>query len=415
MNINSIQHLNDKKKKLALFFTWAIFFVVFTIEASFLGYKYYDYNKQEFQKLNWLMQWIQNDYSRNQFFMNFFIRGGWQMRKQLNELMPHEWPRRINNNDVVVYKTSSQEVVFSSVNDSELLSKVIVAWNTTNKWKIININWAEYYTLNNSLDSENSVILFLESKITKNSILKELLQYVVFITFLSFLVYFLGYRFIGYILKPVEENIKDMEQFVHNAWHELKTPLSVIKSSLQLAKLKKDYSESIDDSIKELNKMNLLIESLISLSVLDLNWEKTNINVSDSINSIISEYKEKIEKKNIKVKIIENEKLEIHSNPEYFKIVFSNILSNAIKYNKDWWEIEIIINKWNISVKDTWIGIKKENLEKVYDRFFQDEEARNWDWFWIWLSLVKKIIDLYKWEISIESEKDKGTIVKIEF
>jgi signal transduction histidine kinase len=66
---------------------------------------------------------------------------------------------------------------------------------------------------------------------------------------LSFLIYFISFRFVSRTLKPVEENLDDMEQFIHNAGHELKTPISVIKSSLQLAKLKKNYKESVEESL----------------------------------------------------------------------------------------------------------------------------------------------------------------------
>jgi signal transduction histidine kinase len=66
-------------------------------------------------------------------------------------------------------------------------------------------------------------------------------------------------------------------------------------------------------------------------------------------------------------------------------------------------------------VTDTWIGIKKENIEKVFDRFFQDADSRNQEWYGIWLSLVKKIADLHSWKIDIESEKGVWTKVKVIF
>jgi signal transduction histidine kinase len=60
-------------------------------------------------------------------------------------------------------------------------------------------------------------------------------------------------------LIAIEENMKDMEDFIHNAGHELKTPLAVINSSLLLAKETKEYNEAINDSIEEINKMDKLI------------------------------------------------------------------------------------------------------------------------------------------------------------
>ncbi|NCP77018.1 hypothetical protein GW830_02685 [bacterium] len=93
---------------------------------------------------------------------------------------------------------------------------------------------------------------------TLESVFIDILMYLTGAILLSLGVYFISSRFIDDTLAPVEENMNQMEQFIHNAGHELKTPLSVIKSSLELMRLSKNYDEGITEGIGELNRMNNL-------------------------------------------------------------------------------------------------------------------------------------------------------------
>jgi signal transduction histidine kinase len=80
--------------------------------------------------------------------------------------------------------------------------------------------------------------------------------------------------------------------------------------------------------------MNNLIQALISLSTISENIENKIINVNEFIKKIIKNYEIILEQKTLKIELIENEILEINTNGEYFEIFFSNLMSNAIKYNK---------------------------------------------------------------------------------
>jgi two-component system OmpR family sensor kinase len=80
-------------------------------------------------------------------------------------------------------------------------------------------------------------------------------------------------------------------------------------------------------------------------------------------------------------------------------------MSNAIKYNKVLGWIKITINKNWLEISNTWEWINKENLGKIFDRFYQESDSREENSFGIWLSLVKKIADIYNWKITVESQK----------
>jgi signal transduction histidine kinase len=107
--------------------------------------------------------------------------------------------------------------------------------------------------------------------------------------------------------------------------------------------------------------------------------------------------------------------LKLNLNRDHFWILFSNMLSNAIKYNIENWKIDIILDEKSLIIKDSWIWIENENFERIFEKFFREEFARNENGFGIWLSLVKKIISLYNWKIEVKSKKWEGTEFVIKF
>ncbi|MCK9272701.1 HAMP domain-containing histidine kinase [Candidatus Gracilibacteria bacterium] len=417
MNLNSINKLSKEKKKITILFTFSIFFIVIILELSFLGYKYFDYRNQEFQRLNFQTDALSNGIKENPLFEELIFEGKNLFDDELAPQAPsrnRNTQRKIRIQNFFLYDNSTLRILFSPIKDNilygEILSKALQSNNNS-----FSYNSLEYFFVNKKINENISIISFVESRLTMADFLKELGEYLFFAILLSFLIYFISFRFVSRTLKPVEENLDDMEQFIHNAGHELKTPISVIKSSLQLAKLKKNYKESVEESLGELDKMNNLIQALISLSTISENIENKIINVNEFIKKIIKNYEIILEQKTLKIELIENEILEINTNGEYFEIFFSNLMSNAIKYNKVLGGIKITINKNGLEISNTGEGINKENLGKIFDRFYQESDSREENSFGIGLSLVKKIADIYNWKITVESQKGIETKFIINF
>ena len=409
MTINAINHLDKQKKKLALIFTLSIFIIILILESIFLFFKYTNYKNQQFQRLD------------NQLDMISRV----PMINRPTQIPPHEpmlrFPdsiRRSRSENLIIVDKETSNVIFSSLEDNDIAKEIILKADSGNSHDILEYNWVDFFYLSRDLNKQTRVFIFTQSKITKADIFTELLEYILLLFLFSLILHYFWYKFISYNFSPVEENIKDMEQFIFNSWHELKTPLAVMKSSLQLAEAKDnidDYKKSINDSITEIHKMNKLIESLINLSTIKMTEQSEKINANDSIAEILKNYSGLIQEKGIDLKVIQKNNFEINVNKEHFNIFFSNLINNAIKYNKDSWTIEIIVDKWIVIIKDSWIWIKKENIWKIFDRFYREEEFRSENSFWIWLSLVKKIADIYSWKIKIESEHWFWTEIKISF
>ncbi|RKW21095.1 sensor histidine kinase [Candidatus Gracilibacteria bacterium] len=248
-----------------------------------------------------------------------------------------------------------------------------------------------------------------------SSFVGDLVGFLVLDLLFSFVFYLAGYKFVNRTFKPIEENMSDMKNFIHNAGHELKTPIAVIDSNIQLLRDMKTYDDSMMLELKEeVLKLNSLLDSLIKLSDIGSFEETEKINLSEIIDEIVKSFSSRIEEKNISFEKSIDKKVFLTTNRNYLYIFISNIIGNAIKYNKQNGKISISYNH-GLLIEDSGIGIDREDLKKVFDRFFKSDKSRNSEGFGIGLSLVKKISEVYSWKVRVESEIGVGTKFFIKF
>ena len=213
-------------------------------------------------------------------------------------------------------------------------------------------------------------------------------------------------------------------QFTSDVSHELRTPITVI---LTQAEYGKDSISSVEEAQKsfgiiekEGQKMSKLVSQLLTLARMERGRQKLNIeniNLSELLEMIIETQTLSAKTKNIKfvTKIIP----EIYANIDEMMImrVFTNLISNAISYGKQngTVTVELFLQKNRIvsKISDDGIGISEDKLDKIWLRFYQVDPSKNGDNSGLGLSMVKKIIELHKGEIFVESELGKGTTFTI--
>lgn len=415
MNEN-IKTLNKTKKDLAIVFAGVVFFITFFLELTYLSFRYYSIEKEEKREFDRMLKtfdlWIKNWVNIVDFLVNdprfFDIRQSWRWWKKDDDF----WPLRFI--DFLVYDKNWEVISWklrSEINIDEInIESFDYSWMVQKKWVIFS------KVLVNSWDAKD--IVFVKKQLYPiEEFFEDLLYFNLINLLFSIWFYFVWLLFVWKILKPVEENIKSMDEFVHNASHELKTPLSVISSNLQIVNSLKSYEEDlITNSLDEIKRTDSLIVWLTNLSTISSTERIEEIKLNDEIREIVKEFENILLEKSIKLEIKESKQVKIKANKEYFYIMFSNLLRNAIRYNLDNdWIIKIEINKDKFSIENTWIWIWKDDLPKIFERLYKWEKARNSEWFWIWLSLVKKICETYSWKIKVTSEIDKETKFEVSF
>lgn len=247
-----------------------------------------------------------------------------------------------------------------------------------------------------------------------NELINTIVILIIIAPFLYALFAYIWCRIMHKIYKPIKEVVGNLEWFAENINHEFKTSLTEIISTIDLAKVTKDYEENIDRVGSSAKRLSKILDSLsFMIHFVNVDYRKEKIDVINFLDKSINDYKFNLEEKNIKIikKYDENKPIIKYIDSAPLLLCFSNILKNAIRYSNDNWTIEIEITKNYFSIKDYWVWISDENKQKIFDRHFR--ESYSWEWFWLWLSMVKKISDVYNWEIDLKSKKNEFTIVKI--
>ena len=234
-------------------------------------------------------------------------------------------------------------------------------------------------------------------------------------------------------------------QFFTNISHEFRTPLTLILSPLEeiISQNSNRFSSEVKEKhniiYKNAKRLSRLINELMDFRKLQFN--KMNVNASQIkivpfIKEVASHFEEEAVLKNIVLAVeYQEDNLVIWSDPSMLEKIIFNLLSNAFKASDEEGSIVIEINKSSefvlfpliskeesmpaieIVIKDTGVGIKKENIDKVFNRFYQVNEMNNqyYGGTGIGLELVKSFIDLHKGKIELTSKENQGTQFKIFF
>lgn len=236
----------------------------------------------------------------------------------------------------------------------------------------------------------------------------RLFQFAIVLTIEIFLIsiitFIVGYFFVKETVKPAEDMFERLDQFTIDASHELKTPLGIANSSLDLALKTKEYKKYISESKTHIKRASSLVEKMLELARLDqISMSLTMLSFNHSIDRVIKTCSSEIKKKGILLVSTMNDEIKIKADPVLLERTISNLIENAIKFNHQGGRIEITLSKGILTIANTGKKIEQENLVRIFDRFYQTESSRSSKGHGIGLAIVKKICDLHGWKISVES------------
>ena len=278
--------------------------------------------------------------------------------------------------------------------------------------KILKSNFSISLFQNDLIDS--NLVLFLDFPL-KNSYLRDNNIYSLAFSFIFILLIALSFYYVvvkAFRLKKLSEIKND---FIDNMTHELKTPISTIslacEAMIDNKKNKNDYVKIIDEENKRLGHQVERVLNIARTEKQSYKIDKSSVNIHEIIEESINVFRFKLEKKGGKiVNKLNAENPIINGNKSHLVNVFNNLIENGIKYSKDKPVITIESRSdefsMEISIKDNGIGIKKNNLDKIFDKFYREPQGNihNVKGFGLGLSYVKNIIDKLNAKIFVKSK-----------
>ena len=219
--------------------------------------------------------------------------------------------------------------------------------------------------------------------------------------------------------------------FINNMTHELKTPIASISLAAQMLNdesvnkspsMMKHLGGVINDESK---RLRFLVEKVLQMSMFDkkkIIFKKKELDLNEMVETIAHSFTLRVEHTGGKIYTdIGAVDSTIFVDEVHFQNVINNLLDNAVKYRKPDQPIDVYLKTWNdserlyLSIRDTGLGIKKDNLKKIFDKFYRVHTGNRHDakGFGLGLAYVKSIVDSHDGDIKVESELGKGTTFTI--
>ena len=213
--------------------------------------------------------------------------------------------------------------------------------------------------------------------------------------------------------------------------HELKTPISSISLAAQMLNdesigksplMLKHIGTVINDESK---RLRFLVEKVLQMSMFDKNraiYKSKEVDLNEMVYNIANTFTLRVEHTGGKIYTeVEAVDSTVYVDEMHFQNVIFNLLDNAVKYRKPDTPLDVFLKTWNeedaimLSIRDTGLGIKRDNLKKIFDKFYRVHTGNVHDvkGFGLGLAYVKQIVDINGGEITVESEYGKGTTFTI--
>ena len=335
------------------------------------------------------------------------------------------------------YQIGEQTVINAAVsvvdktNKDEVLGVVILSGKIDSVYKSLNDMKSQIYLLSLVTSLFVGILCFVTSSLITKP-LKTLMKFVQRITTgqLDQKVDVVGKDEIaelGNAFNHMAEQLQRVEQsrqeFVSNVSHELKTPLSSIKVLTESLIFQDNvpvemYKEFFIDINSEVDRLNNIISDLLTLVRLDqreipLNISATNLN--DVTQGVLKRLIPLAKKKEIKLIYESHKDITAEVDEVKLTLAISNLIENAIKYTPNGGEVKVIIQSdlqdVFITVKDTGIGIAKEEQSKIFERFYRTDKTRNRETggTGLGLAITYKTVVMHNGAIQVESEEGEGS------
>lgn len=245
---------------------------------------------------------------------------------------------------------------------------------------------------------------------------------IIIIIVVSMLAFLIGNYFAAKAIEPIDVTMQKQRNFVADASHELRTPLSVMLASVDLLTPLESNRQITDDIRSEIINMRNLVNSLLLLARSESDKDESDFShfdLSKVAQNMVSSLQHLANAKNIKLVHDFEPGIILYGDAIKIRQLFNILLDNAIKYSLDNMAVLFNIKRRHsqviITVQDYGVGIAKEDLINIFERFYRADKARSraQSSFGLGLSIARQIAERHGGEIKVESELGRGSVFTV--
>ncbi len=222
-------------------------------------------------------------------------------------------------------------------------------------------------------------------------------------------------------VSPVKKYEQSKREFVDNASHELKTPISVLRGIVEtLLEEEEDQRKRrfLEKALRRIEQMQNLVEDLLTLTKLESGRERLNLSefkLRELVEEVYDSLEQEFIKREVSFENLVSEDFKMFADRQKLFLLLRNLIDNAVKYNKRGGKVRVLAkkegNKQILEVEDTGIGIPPEHVPFIFDRFYRVDKGRSREMggTGLGLSIVKHIVFLHGGEIMVHSKPGEGS------
>lgn len=304
----------------------------------------------------------------------------------------------------------------NNISNQEIIEILENHINKIKKGKINNLYLSKYIFW---INQPNDLIIINNENVKKYLVSTLLKTFLIFIL-LELVIIYVSNILTKWLVKPVKESFDKQKQFISDASHELKTPISIIIASAETLEENPNETKWLDNIKSEAERMNKLVIDLLDLTKLEMSSCKEIYNEIDlskliknkslSFESLMFEHELEL--------ILDIEKdIKFKCNQDRIKELLSILIDNAIKHGYNQSKIEVALYKQKdliiLKVKNRGDAIKEEEKNKIFERFYRIDKSRNRDSnrYGLGLAIAKSIVNNHKGNISVYCKNGYTTFI----
>lgn len=275
-------------------------------------------------------------------------------------------------------------------------------------------NTYQYFTEKKS----NGTLIALTDKSQTIDMLHKLTRITVIIGLISIILLSVASFFLsGLIVRPIKEAFDKQKQFVSDASHELKTPLTVIAANADVLEGEIGNNRWLNYIHSQVDRMSVLVNDLLSLTRLENNTSQfivTDFDLSKAITNTALPFETQAFEANKNFEINIEDNLYVAGSEMHVKQMAAIFIDNALKYSKDGGTVRVSLRRDGerkvLSVYNTGTGVREEEKDKIFERFYRSDSsrARSTGGYGLGLAIARSIIEKHKFKIYVDNAEGKS-------